>query len=351
MHPPSLAQSISADIAQAQTLDALTRASQNIATLHIQCVEQALSPALLGQYVSQLTDQITRRLIQFAELRYGAPPVPYAWVVAGSQARHEQTSHSDQDTGLIIDNALGCKDEQWFSQLAQFVSDGLNACGYIYCPGNVMASNPQWRQPQHIWREYFLQWIHKPRKKALMYSSIFFDLRVIHGQADLWEGLHREALSLTQGNSLFIAHMAAIALHHQPPLGFLNRIKVASGEHAGCVDIKKGGIIPIVDLARLFALEQGCLAITTRERLQQLRGSAVLSNTGADSLLTAFDFLSQLRAKVQVQQLSHHQSPDNYVNLSQLSHTDHAQLKTAFKDIRLIQNTLASRLGDGLLDE
>lgn len=339
------------DIHDAHDVMALQTLSRQVPALHIQLTQAGANAATLGRSVTAITTAITQRLIQLAVDQNGLPPVPFAWLVAGSQAREEQTSHTDQDTALIVDNAMQPKHDEWFLALAHFVSDGLNRCGYIYCPGDVMATNPQWRQTQLGWREHFHQWIQQPRKRSLMYSSIFFDLRAIDGQTTLWNELHHEVLQQTQGNSLFIARLAAIALHHKPPLGLFNRFKTESGEHADRIDIKHGGIIPVVDMARLFALESGVEAVNTRDRLQQVAGSESLSETGASDLLMAFDFISDLRAQHQMKQLLAGGMADNYVKPSQLSTSNYEQLKNCFKIIRSMQKTLASRLGDGLLDE
>lgn len=350
MPSPPLA-TLFALIAGASSAAELVRYSQQIPELHITILSGGGNADTLGSTITAVNDAITRRLIQLAEQDLGPPPVPYAWVVAGSQARAEQTSHSDQDNGLIIDNTMRPPDDDWFRQLAEFVSDHLNACGFIYCPGNVMASNPRWRKTQAQWQHTFSQWVKQPRKKSLMYSSIFFDLRVLHGEAKFWSDIQAEMLHFCQNNSLFIAMMASIALHHTPPLGWFNRFRLAGGAHKKSLDSKHGGIIPIVDLARLFALESGLSAISTRERLAQLSGSHSLSATGASDLLAAFDLISDMRAHHQMQQLKTGLKADNYIEIASLTRQQRRALKTAFKNIRLIQHTLATRIGDGLLDE
>ncbi|PWQ98845.1 DUF294 nucleotidyltransferase-like domain-containing protein [Leucothrix pacifica] len=342
---------ILADIDNANDLATLQQISQQVPELQIQITQQGRKANELGRIISSITTEITIRLIQLAEQQLGPPPVPYAWIVAGSQAREEQTSHTDQDTGLVISNAMRPEHDAWFESLARFVSDGLNSCGYIYCPGDVMASNPKWRQTQNGWREHFHQWIDQPRKRGLMYSSIFFDLRAIYGDISLWDELHSEVLQHTRGNSLFLAQLSSIALHHRAPLGLFNRFQLCSEPHADTVDIKHGGIIPIVDMARIFALETGVLAVNTRERLQQTAGSEALSHSGSQSLLAAFDFLHNLRANHQLRQLLANEKADNYINPKALCGAERKQLRASFKVIRSMQRTIKSRLGDGLLDE
>ena len=80
----------------------------------------------------------------------------FAFLVAGSLARNDQTAHSDQDNGMIFsddyDETLHGK---YFTDLATYVIDNLDQCGYIYCPGEVMASNSKWRQPYSVLEKLF----------------------------------------------------------------------------------------------------------------------------------------------------------------------------------------------------
>lgn len=71
-------------------------------------------------------------------------------------------------------------------------------------------------------------------------------------------------LQRTKGNSLFLAHMVVNALKHRPPLGLFEQIAVTrGGEHRGTIDLKHNGIVPIVDLARNYALAGGLDAVNT----------------------------------------------------------------------------------------
>ena len=135
------------------TVDGLVAASRRIPTMVRHLVEADARAGDTARLVTAVTDAITQRLLAIAEAECGPPPVPYAWLALGSQARREQTAHSDQDNALVLadDVDLSAHDD-YFRSLAQFVSDGLNACGYDYCPGEVMATTDRWRQPLAQWR-------------------------------------------------------------------------------------------------------------------------------------------------------------------------------------------------------
>lgn len=332
-------------IRKARTIEKLQELSATIPQLQVQLVKMGATAEHVGKGVTSITSAISRRLITLAEEKLGSPPVPYAWVAAGSQARREQTSHSDQDNGLIISDAVQEKDMPWFEELARFVNDGLNECGYVYCPGNVMASNPQWRQPASVWAGYFDEWINKPEPMALMYSSIFFDLRTIHGDKELLAKIREDMLKQTKKNSLFRAHLVGNALKLKPPLGFFRDfVLVHDGEHNDTLDLKHNGIAPIVDLARIYALAEGISAVNTTERLQQAAGTPSLSKEGAANLQDALIFIGTLRIKHQADQIQRGDEPDNYMSPKEISKLEREHLKDAFKVIQTMQQSLESHI-------
>ena len=181
--------------------------------------------------ITDVADVVTRRLIAMAEAALGPAPARYLWLACGSQGRQEQTGVSDQDNCLILEDGASDDDMAYFRKLATFVSDGLNACGYVYCPGDMMATNPRWRQPLRVWRDYFRGWIASPSNEAQMLASVMFDLRPIGGETSLFESLQADTLASAAGNSIFTAHMASNSLKHHPPLGLLRGIATADDEY------------------------------------------------------------------------------------------------------------------------
>lgn len=342
---------LTADIAQAESMERLASTCARLPELQLQLANAGASAQQIGDAVSAITDALTQRLIAMAEADLGPPPVPYAWLAGGSQARREQTSHSDQDNALLLsDEYDAAAHGSYFERLAQQVSDGLNACGFVYCPGNAMASNPDWRQPLKGWKKHFDTWIRKPEPMALMLSSIFFDLRVVHGDQGLFDALQQHVLPQCQKNAIFIAYMAANALTHRPPLGFFRAfVLVHDGEHDDTLDLKHRGIVPITDIARVLALSAGIGAVNTRERLLACREAGALGREMADNLLDALEFIALLRIRHQAGQIRRGQKADNYVPPKDLSELERTYLKDAFKVIRTMQETLETRYQVGRL--
>ncbi len=271
--------------------------------------------------------------------------MPYLWLACGSQGRREQTGVSDQDNCLILhDDYDEAAHGAYFADLASFVSDGLDACGYFYCPGDMMATNDKWRQPVKVWRNYFKGWIARPDPMAQMLSSVMFDLRPIAGEESLYAGIHRETLKAARANSIFRAHMIANSLKHTPPLGlFRGFALIRSGEHKDTLDLKHSGIVPIVDLARVYALDAAIEPVNTRERLLAARKAGSLSHSGADDLVDAYDLIAEIRLEHQARQVREGRKVDNFMAPSTLSALERNHLKDAFGVVKTMQSAMSAR--------
>lgn len=337
------------EIHRAASVEDLKILSKQLPETLVSLVESSLTPHDIGHAVSSIGEAINQRLLKMAEQEFGPPPVAYAWVMAGSLARYEQTAHSDQDSALILsDDFVEQEHDDYFQRFCQFVSDGLNECGYVYCPGDVMATNKQWRQPQSRWREYFSEWIDNPQPKALMYSSIFFDLRCARGDASLLADLQKEVLKKTPANTIFLAYMASNALQYQPPLGlFRHFVLEKSGAEEKALNMKKRGVVPITDLARVYALSAGLDELNTRDRLEASAEAGALSTSGMEDLRDAYEFISEVRLKHQALQIRQGKPSDNFVPPEQLSSLERRHLKDAFEVVRTMQEAMSVRYQTG----
>jgi len=321
-------------IARGRETADLAEAIAQVPQFLAQLVGTGAEAHVVSRLVTDLTDALTRRLIALAEDELGPPPVPYLWAVCGSQGRQEQTGISDQDNCLMHD--------AYFADLARRVSDGLNACGFVYCPGEMMATNPRWRQPIRVWREYFAGWIRTPDPMAQMLASVMFDLRAVAGESALLAGLHEQTLAAARANSIFVSHMVRNALTHQPPLGlFRGFALIRSGEHKNAIDMKLNGVVPVVDLARLYALMGGIRPVNTRARLIAAREQGVVSEGGGADLLDAYDLIAEMRLAHQAALVREGRRPDNFLQPALLSELERGHLKDAFTVIKTMQAALA----------
>lgn len=340
---------LAGDIYNQTTVEGLTRLSTRIKGLQQHLTAADASAYSTGHIITAITDALTTRLIHLAEAQLGPAPIDYAWVAAGSQARNEQTAKSDQDNCMILDDSFDEKVHgEYFRAFSRFVCDGLAACGYIHCPGEMMAMTDAWRQPRQRWVQYFHQWVSQPEPKALMLTCVFFDQRAIHGKAELLDTLRHEVLQRTRGNTLFLAYMISNALKHRPPLGLFGNITlIRSGENAGTIDLKHSAIVPIVDLARVYALAGAVQAVNTHDRLEQAARTGEVSEQSARDLRDALEFLGKLRIAHQARQIAQGQAPDNFLALQELSNFERSHLKDAFSVVQTLQEVLGQRYQSG----
>ncbi len=340
---------LAGDIHQQTSLDGLVAISQRVKVLQQNLSAAHTSAYNTGHVITTITDALTRRLIHLAEAELGPPPVDYVWVAAGSQGRSEQTAKSDQDNCMVLHDAYDpAQHGDYFKALARRVCDGLAACGYIHCPGEMMAMTDQWRQPVRVWRQYFDKWTHTPDPKALMLVTVFFDLRAVHGQHALLHSLRSEVLAQTPKQSLFLAHVVNNAQKQRPPLNLFGRISlIRSGEHAGTVDLKHQAIAPIVDLGRIYALAAGLHEVNTSDRIEKAAQLGELSEQGSRDLRDALEFVSSQRITHQTQRMQQGLEPDNYLHLQELSNFERGHLRDAFSVIQSLQDVLSQRHQSG----
>lgn len=335
-----------AEAAHADTAEALAEVTQRIPNLLVHLVAAGNRHDVVTRLITDIADVVTRRLLTLAEAKFGPPPGRYAWLACGSQGRQEQTGVSDQDNCLILQDGLNAEAMTYFKPFAQFVSDGLHACGYVYCPGDMMATNPRWCQPVSVWRDYFRTWTRSPSKEAQMLASVMFDLRPIGGDATLFEGLQMETLEAAAANSIFTAHMASNALTHATPLSLLKGLAtIRSGAHRHTIDLKLNGVVPVVDLGRMYALQGKLDVVNTRARLEAARASEIVSQSGGRDLLDAYDLVAQTRLQHQATLIKQGNAPDNFLPPATLSAFERSHLRNAFVVIKTMQSALMQGRG------
>jgi CBS domain-containing protein len=293
-----------------------------------------LGVAQIGGVLAAVSDALVRRLLALAERELGPPPCPYSWIVLGSEGRREQVLLSDQDNALVYrDDVQGASD--YFRSLAELAVDGLLKSGFPRCPGGYMATS--WCKPLAEWQVLFRRWVEIPEPEALLEAQIFLDFRTVHG------GLSLEPLDRTLASGgrrgLFLHNLARAVLRFRPPLGPLGRIRTDDG----AIDLKVGGIGPIVMMARLYALAAGAGARPTLERLQVAAEAGTLSRAGAEILGESFRFLTRLRLQEQIRSLHRGEEPGNQVRLDAVSPLERRRLSEALRAVRKQQDAAALR--------
>jgi CBS domain-containing protein len=136
---------------------------------------------------------------------------------------------------------------------------------------------------------------------------------------------------------------AAVALR---PTGFFRDFVLGSeGARTGTLDVKHGGIVPITNLARTFAIDAG--ASTTRT-IDRLRAAAAIGRIDADmavGLEEGFRLLWRIRLEHQVRQCGNGAAPDDDVDPHVLGVLTRRSLKEAFRLISAAQRILTTTMG------
>ena len=207
-----------------------------------------------------------------------------------------------------------------------------------------MALNVKWRVSLARWKRHFDKWIDEPEPKSVMYCSIFFDIRCVHGESRLVDDLQEHASERAKDNRIFRRFMAANVLTHRPPLGFFRRfVQEDDGSHSEGLNLKHRGIVPVTDLVRMRALESGIREANTFRRIELATALGVMNEDDASSLRDALRLINRIRLNHQSAQMIAGEKPSNFVPTEDLSPLLRRNLKAAFMLVEEAQEALASR--------
>ena len=331
------------------TVDGLVELSPQVGAVMARMLKEGVNSHMIGTAMSVIGRTFKQRLLQLAEIEFGPPPVPYCFLALGSMAREEQLLVTDQDNALILSPDY---DEQqhgdYFEKLSAFVCDGLAACGYSYCDGGIMASNPKWRMTLSQWKQQFSDWIENPAPEALLNACIFFDLSAVAGKTTWAEQLTRFIVDKAKNNRRFLAYLAHNALSRTPPLGFFKSFVVEKdGGQRYTLNLKRRGTAPLVDVIRVHALAVGSLSQNSFDRLDDIADSTLLPEGKRDELSDALEYISMVRIRQQVAALEAQAEVDNSVDPETLSNKERRGLKEAFQILSAAQKFLRFRYSAG----
>jgi CBS domain-containing protein len=332
-----------AAIGSADTVDAAVAAAGELPATAIALHDAQTQAEHVSAVWSIVVDALTRKLLELAVAAAGEPPAPLSWIALGSFARREATPSSDVDSALAWQ---GAEDDPairaYAARLARTVSDGLARCGLAPDPHGATATNPGFARSLDSWRAAAAALVADPtQEQGLILCSVILDGRPVWGvragapMADAFRDARRHPVLLRL--------LARYALSYRPPTGFLRGLVVEhSGEHRGRLDLKHGGLIPIVDLARWAGLAAGVTAASTRERLRAAGAAGTLSDEDARTLREAFDLVSGLRLGHQIEQLRAGATPDDHLDPRTLTPLARTQLREAFRAVAAVQRGIST---------
>jgi CBS domain-containing protein len=340
--------SLAHDILNQTTVEGLAPLAQKTNNIVGLLIKADAKAGHITRVISEINDRMIARVLEVAEERFGPPPLPYCWVLFGSEGRKEQTFKTDQDNALIFTDpltpALAAEAQAYFKRFTEFLAESLMALGFPRCPAGYMAATPDWCQPLKVWKTYFSKWINEPVPENLLKFLVFYDFRPIHGKVSLGEDLREFLIKALAGKKLFLGYMANKVLEFTPPIGFFKTFVVEkSGEHKDQFDLKVKGITPLLNAIRFFSMEKGLKETGTLERLEALRKSHSIVRDHFEEIEHAFEFVMLLRIHHQFEQIQQGLPPDNFINPNELSNLEKKTLKESFNLMSRIQGLIVEQ--------
>jgi CBS domain-containing protein len=315
-----------------------------------------ISPAQISEVISAVTDALVRRVIELAIETEGPPPADFCWMALGSHGRREPVPSSDADSGMAWRDApeddpltsgarralASNQTQRYMREVAASVSDCIRVLGWTLDAHGVTASGFASSSIED-WRRSIATWLTKPTdNKVLIAISILLDGRIVYGD----RGLDVKRILYEAGDREVLQQwMLRLALAAKPPTGFMRNIVVeGSGKRRGTFDIKHGGLLPIVDLARYAALKGGIALNATLPRLRAAVDEGIFDQATARVLEEAYELFSALRFEHQVTQLEQGGEPDDHLNPEELDPLTRRYLRDAFREVGAVQRSLGSGL-------
>jgi CBS domain-containing protein len=315
---------------------ALDAATKELPGLFAALVQAGLKAPDIGRVLALNCDAVTARLLDFAIARHGPAPCAWAWLALGSVSRRELTLASDQDNALAYADPADPAVDAYFESLAKDVNAGLARAGFGADISGVVAGNTLWRMSESQWVQTFRDCLESPDRSHLVRAAVAFDFRHVAGGLEVTPPLVA-VLRDAREHPGFLAQLARTATDLPPAIP--HRFFMRRWERQE-VDLKKGGVVPIANLARFHALANGITISSTLDRLVAAEALGAIDKETAQSLREAFAIICQVRLDHQAQQIRAGLLPDNLIRPEELLPLARAELREAFNAIGRAQQQL-----------
>ncbi len=282
----------------------------------------------------------------------GEPPSPICVFVSGSHGRRENLLTPDQDHGMIIaDSDNGeVQYDPYYIELSTRFSEALAEIGFVKCPGYIMSMNPIWRKSLREWRLQIQYWFDLQVRELGRFVTVLYDSAPIYGNNAYFAEMMDSAFSLLAKH-----HEVLRVLHeeegaHKVPTGLLGRfITERKGSHRGEIDIKRSGLIFVVEGIRILALLHKVKATSTLKRIEFLVSGGFIHPDDGEYFETAYLILLHLTLSAQVEKMKASLPIDTYIAPEKLSRQDRETLRHAFKAVSSLQSLVATEFGELVL--
>ncbi|WP_327002807.1 DUF294 nucleotidyltransferase-like domain-containing protein [Dactylosporangium sp. NBC_01737] len=327
-------------IDEARDVDELAGACRLLPRMLVELCDDAVPATHIGAIHAAVVDAAIRRTLHLQQ-HPALDGVRHSWVLLGSLARREPLPLSDVDTALAWADlpADGPDPAGQIRVEAREVLRGLQRCGFTLCANGANAHNPLFSRARSGWIAAARDWQHHPTQdNALLLSAMVADSRPLT-DPELGGALSQTIRSHTR-TSQFLRALLDEALGWRPPAGFIRDFVVHhGGEHRGQLDLKPGGLTPVVALARWIAIAAGDASGTTIERLHRGAALGLLTTDEADTLAGGFESVYGLLLRHEVRTLRAQGTPTStFIAPKELDSLTRRHLRETFRAIALVQS-------------
>jgi CBS domain-containing protein len=246
---------------------------------------------------------------------------------------------TDQDNGLVFASENPERDRERWLKLARHVNEGLAACGYAQCGGQVMAGNPACCLTVAEWCRRFVGWIEHGAPHDLMEACIYFDVRPVAGRLQLAQPLRELVTRQAASVPRFLKQMADNALRDEVPLSWLGAIETRKLGGRPMFDLKLHGTMAFVDAARLYALAFGIEHTGTRRRFEAIARRLKVPANESEAWVRGFEYVQLLRLQTQARGTDI-QANANMIDIGTLNDIDRRMLKESLRVARRLQQRM-----------
>jgi signal-transduction protein with cAMP-binding, CBS, and nucleotidyltransferase domain len=254
------------------------------------------------------------------------------------EPRGESFLNPDQDSDIILmdyPDARHTVVDTYFIEVSRRTSVLLDSVGIPACRGYVMALNPQWRKTLTQWCAQIRYWLERPGTITLRYADIFFDFCHVSGREDLASSLRQFVTGAVRQNHAFLREMQRVQQDHGVALGARGRLAPEQeGPDKGKIQLKYGGMLPLVETIRLLALRDGVAETSTLGRIDALVARGTLTRDEQDYLRNAFHTLTALILRQQIKDFKDSRTMSSAVALATLSQRERDKLADSLRAVR-----------------
>ena len=314
-------------VEQAETIEDLIQIGPQVDELIHSLNRKGIKTHYIAKLVNELHRKMIYKLIEF--LLPESLKDKVCIFVMGSEGRSEQVVRTDQDNALVYQDGLSGEDISLLESFAEQFSQTMQQMGFPPCPGNIMLSNPEWRMSLTDFKAKITRWFKQPSEENFMYASILLDGEAVYGDGS-WLKEIKQVLQKHQASyPVFLRHFAISVLQFNTPIGFFGGLITDNEDKKhDYIDIKKGGIFPIVHGIRCYALEAGIEQTNTHWRIKALMDKGVFKKEFGIELGETLNYLNTLRLESMLHQIAEGEGlPNNKIRLSELSHMQQDLLK------------------------